>query len=298
MSKLAKYPIICSPMNGVSDVKLAIACSLAGIIPSLVVVENYMTSGVFDLSKLEQDLGQYAAATSNGTMLIACDAETLIDHASIVDLLARYHVSMVEILNFRSQNAKEVRALHLLLKEQGIIMAPKLLGGFDAVNRICNNVGMLDCVSVKGPMGAGRGIESISLDQEIVKIKQSYPNMTVIASGGINTSQDVKRMLELGADFVSMGTVFCASQESSMSLAAKKKIIQSTSLDTQRLSSEANQRALVFSAVEENDSNNTSGLLEGVRTGVRGHIYMGTGIDHVTAIEPVQTIVDRLVRDL
>ena len=144
----------------------------------------------------------------------------------------------------------------------------------------------------------GRGLEGIVLEEEIVKIKQEFPNIILIVSGGINTSADIKRMISLGADWVSIGTMFCTSVESSMSVEAKNKIINATYSDTQKLSTGARQSSLVFSSIEEKDMNNTLGLYHGVRTGTSGHVYVGTGIDMISKIEPVQDIVNRLVQDL
>lgn len=290
------YPIICSPMNGVSDVKLAVACYNAGILPSLVQF-GYVTNGVFDIKKFENALSEYAELSNNGRLLVATDVES-IQNDELVSLFVKYNVHYIEILNCESYNARNMYDASITLREKGIIVSPKLLAGYKSVKQIFNNIGPIDCVTIKSPNGAGRGLDGIVLEEEIVKIKQEFPNIILIVSGGINTSTDIKRMISLGADWVSIGTMFCASTESSMSFEAKNKIVNASYSDTQRLSTGAKQNSLVFSSVEEKDMNNTLGLYHGVRTGKSGHVYVGTGIDIINKIEPVQEIVSRLVKDL
>jgi hypothetical protein len=288
-----KYPIICSPMNGVSDVNLAIACYKAGILPSLIQLKECL----LDLDLVETTFREYAIATNFGGLLVACELETVKDQ-NFFSLLVKYRVTFVEILDCEKHNVAEVYALSITAKEHGITVTPKLLGGYKSVNQIYNYIGEIGCVTIKGPAGAGRGIESIVLEDEIVKIKTAYPNITLIVSGGINTSADIKKMLNLGADYVSLGTAFCASEESRMSPIAKNKIIDASYSDVTRLETGARQNALVFSKVEERNFNNSVGLYNGIRKGISGHVYVGTGIDHIHKIESVENIVSRLIAEL
>ena len=105
-------------------------------------------------------------------------------------------------------------------------------------------------------------------------------------------------MLDLGASMVSLGTIFSICEESTVSSLTKNKLINTSYSDVKRLDKGAAQKALVFSSVEERDVNNTVGLFNGIRNGTKGHMYVGTGIDHLDKIEPVQDIVLRLIADL
>lgn len=280
-------------MNGVSDTKLAIACFKAGILPSLIFLRHELSN----LDLIESRFQEYADATNVGSLLVACELETIMDQ-SFFSLLIKYRITFVEILNSEKYNMPEIYAVSVTSKEYGITVTPKLLGGYRSVKHIYDSVGAIDCVTIKGPNGAGQGVNSIILEDEIVKIKTAYPNILLIVSGGINTSADIKKMLDLGADCVSLGTIFCASEESSISLTAKNKIINASYNDVTRLETGAKHSALVFSKVEERNANNTVGLYNGIRKGTAGHVYVGTGIDHIHKIEPVQDIVSRLVVDL
>lgn len=293
-----KYPIICSPMNGVSDVNLAISCYRAGILPSLVLIEhNYSIDNIFDISMFEADLVDYCSQTDNGPILIACDVSTLA-RQDVFNVLTKYNVPFVEIINIEAHNIKEVYSLYNKAKTYNIIVTPKINTGFDSVKKICERIGMIDCLTIKGPNGAGRGIDYIVLEDEVSKIRDAYPSMTIIASGGINTSQDIKRMLAAGANIVSIGTVFSVCEESKVSLVTKQKLIEASYNDIERLTKGAKQNALVFSSMAENDTNNTVGLINGISAGIEGHIYAGTGIDYIHKIESIQDIVSRLVVDL
>ena len=55
---------------------------------------------------------------------------------------------------------------------------------------------------------------------------------------------------------------------------------------------------IVFSETQDTDDNHTVGLKLGRDTKDRGVIWAGKALDNITAIESVQTIVDRLTKDL
>lgn len=283
-------------MNGVSDIRLAIACHHAGILPSIVQY-SFHTDRKLDMKLLEDGLIEYATATNYGGLLFAGSIDTFNDTAVLL-LLAKYHITYIEILDVEDYNLKAIYDLSVQAKEYNIIVSPKLLDGFTDVEKIYNNAGPIECVTIKGPNGAGRGTESLVLEDEITKIKSTYPNIILIVSGGINTSQDIKRMLDLGADLVSIGTMFSTCEESKISSITKQKIIDASYNDVERLDKGAAQKALIFSSIEERDENNTVGLFNGIRKGTAGHVYVGTGIDHIHKIEPIRDIVSRLIADL
>ena len=55
----AKYPIICTPMNKVSDAKLALAAHAAGIIPSLVASFSALSETAVELEKFNNGAGNF-----------------------------------------------------------------------------------------------------------------------------------------------------------------------------------------------------------------------------------------------
>ncbi len=64
------------------------------------------------------------------------------------------------------------------------------------------------CNTIKTPKGglSGRAIQCYSLPL-IRAFKKQYPDIIVIGGGGIYTADDIKRYLEVGADYLSLGTV-------------------------------------------------------------------------------------------
>ena len=59
-------------------------------------------------------------------------------------------------------------------------------------------------------------------------IRQQYPEMPLIAGGGLATAKDVEEMLTLGANAALMGTRFLLSEESQADLAAKNLLRSAT----------------------------------------------------------------------
>jgi len=291
-----KYPIMCAPMNGVSEHKLAIAVANAGCLPSLVPYTHYFkeTADTF-WTMFEQDLIEFRKVHPDYPVVVAVDlAEFVADF--FLDLCVKYKISHIEILNIDYDPAEKVIERIKVARANGTVAVFKVLD-IESLDEIVGKYGEIDCVTVKGPNGAGRH-HGIDLVDEIKKIKEKYPKLSVVASGGINTSDDVKYFIDLGVDGVCIGTVFTASEEAKISEATKQKIIEASSSDLTRLTTGAAQQALVFSKVHELDYNNSKGNKLGIRTGTTGHIFLGSGVDVANKIRPVKDIVSDLVEKL
>ena len=102
----------------------------------------------------------------------------------------------------------------------------------------------------------------------------------------------------MGCIGVAIGTLFAASEESCISKETKLKMIESSSNEIKRLDSGAQQNAIIFSRIEEDDFNNTNSLNMGMKDPTNGHIFAGKGIDHIKSILPVKDIVQLLVDGL
>jgi NAD(P)H-dependent flavin oxidoreductase YrpB (nitropropane dioxygenase family) len=161
----------------------------------------------------------------------------------------------------------------------------------------------IDGIILKGPDGAGRGnTQGISLLELFDSIHAQYPNLLIIPAGGIGTHEHVKAYMDRGAFAVGVGTLIAATQESRVSHETKLKMVESTSKDIKQLANGSvdtfAQNALVFKQVEGDNFNNTRGLMAGVRSPTVGHIFVGTGIDNVTEILPVKTVIENLIKSL
>ena len=278
----SKYPIICAPMNRVSDLKLALACAEAGIVPSLIPypdfklflenIEEYKSTGKEIFAALE--LNELLSPGLHKIILNSC-----ITHIELIDIRA-------DLLT--DTNIEKIQQL----KAAGIKIFLKILG-HDHVPQFSS---VIDGVVIKGSEGAGRSRLDVDLVAEIKKIKELYPNIAVIASGGVKNKQDIDELLAVGACAVSIGTMFAMSAESSVPEATKRALLEKTSADITRTQQGRSQRAIMFGTEKfQDDENNTAGLEKGLRTGTTGHIFMGNAISEIQDILPVDTIVKKLM---
>lgn len=294
-----KYPIAAMAMNKVSDLRLAIAIRRAGGMPSLSVFNYYIAPEIIDRALLEHDLIAYKQAFNDCNILVSTSISALLS-LKLTEMLTRLKVACVELIldddiTTRASN-DTVQEQIKELQTNGVLVFTKTITESDILENI-------DGIILKGPDGAGRGNTSgISLLELFDDIHSRYPNLLIIPAGGISTSAHVKQYMDRGAWACGVGTLFAASDESRIAHETKLKMVESTSKDIRQLANgnvdTFAQNALVFSTVENDNFNNTRGLMAGVRSPRSGHVFVGTGIDNVTAIVPVKTIIDNLVTEL
>ena len=277
----SKYPIVCSPMNGVSDSKLARACAQAGIVPSLFL---HPFTNLNDFSK---SVTEVLAHCSNIHV-----SSSLKDITTNAELIKKLGITHIEILEFENNDLSiDNKIIINGLRSAGIKVILKIL----LIHVIDQFIDIIDAVTIKGSEGAGRSAKDIKLEDVILDIKSKYPSLKIIASGGVKNKSDIESLLALGACAVSIGTLFAMSKESPIPYAVKDKLLQSTSDDIRRLKTGARQRAIIFDEQTSDDFNNTHGLYSGLQTGTTGHIFVGNALDTITEIKSVQEIVDYLV---
>jgi len=276
-----KSPVICAPMNGVSDLNLGLACARAGVVPSLIPYSF-------------PNMSEFATAVTE--ILKECTeiqvAFSFKDIIARADLIKQLGITHIEILDFEQYDlTPENRAAVNQLRSQGVKILLKVL----LPNIIDEFIDIIDAVTVKGSEGAGRSAKDIKLETIIFEIKRSYPGLPIVASGGVKNGRDIRLLMSHGACAVSIGTLFAMSKESPIPDSVKDKLLQSTSGDIRRLKMGARQRAIIFDEYGGDDFNNTAGLYSGLRTGKTGHIFVGNALDSITDIVSVQEIVDHLL---
>lgn len=277
----SRYPIVCSPMNGVSDLKLAIACAQAGIVPSLFL---HPFTKLDDFSKSVTEVLAYCSNIHVSS--------SLKDITTNADLIKKLGITHIEILEFENNDLSlDNKTIINDLRATGIKVILKIL----LTHVIDQFIDIIDAVTIKGSEGAGRSAKDIKLEDVILDIKSKYPGLKIIASGGVKNKSDIESLLSQGACAVSIGTLFALSKESPIPNTVKDKLLQSTSDDIRRLKTGARQRAIIFDEQATDDFNNTHGLYSGLRTGTTGHIFVGNALDSITEILSVQEIVDCLV---
>lgn len=294
-----KYPIVVMAMNRVSDVKLAVACATAGILPSLSIFNYYTGPGQLGIEKFRLAVEEYNTLTSSAPLLVSVAVDTIIDDDSF-KLLVDCQIKVLEIVFDApgeieitdARNAKRNSRI-AKLRANGVLVLSKALDVNDVEETL------VDGVILKGPDAAGRVVANgTSLIDRIKKCKQLYPNLHIIASGGVGTSKQIQECIDAGAIGVGLGTIFAASVESSISLETKLKMVDANENDIKKLKNGAKQHALVFKELHKDVNNNTHGLAAGIKSPDSGHVFAGKGITQITAVKPVKDIVDDLTTAL
>lgn len=293
-----KHPIVAVAMNKVSDLKLAIACTKAGIMPSMSAYNYYH---IKDLGQryvaLMTDIGKFKAIFNHANFLLSISDSELKD-SKLMDLFVKAGVKHIELAPDFSvlthEQWPEFSKIISDLKQLNVKVFLKCL-----VSEVVPGLdfGDISGIVVKGQDAAGRfDTRKISLVDAVKEIRRNYPNLWIIPAGGVSTSEQLNELIEAGAVAVGFGTIFAASEESCISKETKLKMIGSSENDIKVLPQGELQKGIIFSKIEgEWDSNNTKSLKAGIASPTQGHIFASKAIESVKEILPVQKIVDKLV---
>lgn len=279
----SRYPIVCSPMNRVSSVGLAVACNKAGIVPSLVV--NY---------EIEEQLKEFRNFCPDGDIILASDlmlAISLIGMNRMMNILIDYKVSHIQLLKMLKNTEYSILQK---LKDNEIKIIYKSQCPVD----LPSDMTFIDAIDLKSPDAASRVvIDGQTTMERFLEQKRKIPNTPIIVTGGISTSAQIKMYLWAKAEAIGLGTMFALSKESAIHPDKKLEMIKKSFSDVVQRGLN-NMNAIVFSETPDTDGNNTTGLILGRDTKDRGLIFAGKALDNITEIESVQTIVDRLTKEL
>jgi NAD(P)H-dependent flavin oxidoreductase YrpB (nitropropane dioxygenase family) len=297
----SKFPIICSGMNKVSTVKLALAVKKAGCFPSLVafnhlVIDPVTMKSTNDASLLGKAMEAYCLHAGDSDFILGVSSALLLKWTNAMDMIYRYKPAYVELYDTDGFLNPDFYTVIKKLQDNGTKVLLKVLSATELM-KYTKMLAAIDGLIIKGPLAAGRVSQhNIDLIEDVKTLRTYRNDWVIIAQGGVHDSAGIKELLNAGADAVSMGTVFALSEESAISLETKQKMLEASYADTVKIG-EANQNGLVFSKTENDVENNTIGLAKGVRTGKEGHIFTGAAIDHITEIKPVSQIVADLTLD-
>ena len=282
-----EHPIICSSMNGVSDINLAIACAKSGIVPSLTMapLEWYLKKLPSYLEKFRDELGHCNLILG---VFIPTEYEGLENY--VLSLVKKYEITHCEFTSLINHDKHDffVKKLHDLnckvLRKQ--LTVSKQRNNFDA---------LITC----GFESAGYSM-TLSTKKLFVVQRITTPDVPIVVSGGISTKSQINEYLNLGALAVSIGTMFAMSEESPIALSTKKVMIEKTSSDLSRMKISGLQ-GIICRDVEKNDEQ-TKPIDYRLKKGITGElddgvIFAGNGIDQINEILPVQEIVRRLTQE-
>lgn len=275
----SKYPVICAAMNRmIYGYSFLDACYQTGIM-----------IGVFYPTISRRDLQKFCRAYDSNNLIMAIDAINIVNKQVVNDILNN-NIKFIEVVSRDYVHDPIVYAGLKFLKNAGVKIIFK---------RNILYTDLSDAVVIKGNEAASRR-SNYSLDKLLDITKKEHDQVQIIASGGIYSGEQVKHYLESGAAAVAVGTLFAASDESPLSIAAKQQIIKSNSTNVEAINTKfgKNMQSLVFSKFEDDDGNFSKGLQAGISSGRKGYVYAGKAIDHITEIRPMKSIVEELVRFL
>jgi hypothetical protein len=307
-----EHPIVCLPMNGVSDLNLAVAVSKAGAFPSLS-VPNYMSEmgTIFRKQDLVRDLFDFADKTGSTKLMLSVSDNILYVHRdTLCYLFEQTKLTHIEIFLVTKgdthktdiDNIVEFLSVVKDLKSMGIKIIIKsifdmLQFPFDPHPNFWKMYPVMDGVLFKGRDGAGKIFNGpISLSQMLDISNRFLKDKASIVSGGISTNEHIQSYLKAGATAVGIGTLFALSEESLICQESKLAVINDNRRPLNKMQSESSvQNAFVFSKYNGADNTNNSVSLNLGISGKGGHLFVGEGKKYVNEILPVAEIVARLM---
>lgn len=311
----SEHPIVCLPMNRVSNIDLAIAVAKAGCLPSIIMVAYSADDGkVFREEKFKMDMLKFRLEVGNCNIIVSMtDFFLAAHHDRVVKMIQMFGITHIEILPYYGNQMRRLKngegleetsyslenyIKHLVkIKSMGCKIIVKCLAyPIEPVSENLAQHKVIDAIIVKSALGAGKVSPYYTNLVELVsKAKKKYPTVHIIASGGVSTPKDIKDCIKAGAIAVGIGTIFALSKESKINAKTKEALISKNSEDISAIGrSGLGLNAIVLNQHRGPDDDNFSQSLElGVR-GEGGHLYIGHGIDHVNEIFSVSDIVKRL----
>jgi NAD(P)H-dependent flavin oxidoreductase YrpB (nitropropane dioxygenase family) len=281
----SKYPIICTPMNKVSDAKLALAAHTAGIIPSLVASFGALSETAVELEKFNNGAGNFT------DLILAVSPAQL--SPELIDVILTYNVTHLQLLEDIKNVAEELMLSGLKKKNIKII-----------VKRLSTNprgveyLHLVDAIDIKGPEGASRVVnDGVPLSSRLSQLQMLNPDLPIIVTGGISTSAEIRQYLDAGAVAVGLGTVFALSEESCINYEKKLAMLEKSFANVRNIGV-SKQNAIIFTPIPDEDANHTRGLLIGRDSSSKGLLFAGKAIDNISSIKSVATIVKELTVDL
>lgn len=307
----SKYPILLAPMNGCSTVSLAAAAHESGIFPSLVQIG----SGFYDhenLPKLKDSdfqipemLKEYFKLTNSKNVVLQIGIGH-IKNNDLLKFLLEWKPSHVFFMKpnpfYTSEEEKNLNLINNTEINDNVSKLLKNTKVFTSIKlNICKKIKPYDAYIVTGNNKAGNS-GNLNLEEFVIKQKNLEPDFPIIASGGIYSSAQIKKLLNLGANAVSIGTMFAACKESNLSIDAKNKIINSSYSEVVNFK-ETNQNVLLINETKhpqiDHDPNSAYSLYNGVYGNLsKGHIPIGISVNYIKKIEPIKEIVRMLTENL
>ena len=300
-----EFPLVCMPMNGVSDIDFAIDTCRAGVFPSLssqMFLRSRESNSVEE--RIIRDFDRFTTKFNHCRLLFSMTDQFLAQNYDLIHkLVIEYGLSHIELVLMQKEDSHESYA-HISneqiaeLKRSGLKILYKALSFFPMSNNVFGQgLETIDGFIIKGTDGAGKVNPAIRpLREQLVIGRHRYPNAVIVPSGGVGNSEDVRILMALGATAVGVGTLFAVSKESKISEETKMKMLAYNKEQMDIIHADTlPQNAIVFSSFdEEDDNNNTRSLYSGIK-GTGGHIFAGKGITKINEFLSIREIAEKLV---
>ena len=204
------YPIIVAPMFLVSNIAmLEQACNFgaAAAVPSL----NYRTGQALEHALIE--LKEKCRKGAYGVNLIVNKSNNKLREHLSVCLKHKPHFIITSLGSPREVIEKcKPLGIKVFCDVVDLGFAKKVEAlGADAVIAVCKEAG-----GHAGPLSA---------DQLVPELKD-FCSIPVISAGGVSTGEGVQKRLKLGADGLSIGSMFIATEESAVSREYKEAVVR------------------------------------------------------------------------
>lgn len=210
-------PVIAAPMFMVSNPELVIACCRAGVIGTFPALNQRNNAGyVAWLDQIENALGPQDAPFGVNFSLRADDARL---DADIAVTVARKVPVVLTSLGISAELVERVHAYGGLIFHDVVNMrhaSKAIAAGVDGLILVC--------------AGAGGHAGTLNPFAFVAEVRRQFAGIVILA-GGINDGTQIAAARMMGADMVSMGTRFIATQESGAPDSYKQMILQSKATD-------------------------------------------------------------------
>ncbi len=227
-----KYPIISAPMGPFYTTELAVAVSEVG---GLGVVSHATLRGINSVKDFKKQLDYVIEHTDKPFGINIRTARIQMDHRVLIRKIPQWRKEnprLREQLIYGLTSAGGPRLVGKLWKKKApdlyhFHVGPALWLADKIIESGC------DGIVATGTEGGGHqsyeGVTTLVLVQQIA---QKYPDKLLVACGGIASPEGVAAGLAMGADAVSMGTRFIASNESEFHQNYKDLIAPASARDT------------------------------------------------------------------
>jgi NAD(P)H-dependent flavin oxidoreductase YrpB (nitropropane dioxygenase family) len=291
----SEHPILAVPMENVSDIDFAIACSQVGITPSIG-LSAYLTKGSIDYERLVDDLIRFKRTVGNANLAFSLYATYLLND-DLITVLKYAGIEILEIIfpwydaEIFSVSEMEERLIEV---SKTFITLQRLLRYNPSDKKAARRGHWLPFMSgaiLKGSDGAGT-VADMTTDELLKIVTELHPGKMYIASGGIHCKEQIDHYLQNGAVAVGIGTLFALSAESKIATEAKQKMLRSESFKHEHYE---DKNAVVFKPLQTGQPNHNASLKLGIHhPEIGGHVYCGTAAKQVKKIRPLKTIVKDL----